>query len=151
MSRFSLLVDCSASTDKVSPTTSHLFVRRSVPTRDNEGPFIAKEIKRLKISLGLKWDDFAILCRYNSQSLALESALDAEEVPNLVLKGRSFFHRSEIMLGESSRTILLPQSRLTRLLVGWRSVLKFWRTCSSSTTKTLVLPLSESSTHHIGE
>lgn len=27
-------------------------------------------------------------------------------MPNLVLKGRSFFHRSEIMLGESSRTIL---------------------------------------------
>lgn len=58
-------------------------------------------MKRVKHAFGLDWNDFAILMRFNAQSRAFETALQKEGIPNLVLNGRKFFARVEVMLSTS--------------------------------------------------
>ncbi|CDZ96565.1 atp-dependent dna helicase pcra [Phaffia rhodozyma] len=65
---------------------------------DHESNFIAKEIKRLKVAYALRWDDFAVLLRYNAQSRGFEKAMQTEGIPNRILNGHKFFQRAEIML-----------------------------------------------------
>ncbi|OCF43356.1 DNA helicase II/ATP-dependent DNA helicase PcrA [Kwoniella heveanensis CBS 569] len=63
-----------------------------------EASFIATEIKRLIAYSGgvLKYDDFAILLRYNALSRVLESALQKDSIPNRIVGGHKFFERMEI-------------------------------------------------------
>ncbi|KAJ7638238.1 P-loop containing nucleoside triphosphate hydrolase protein [Roridomyces roridus] len=73
-------------------------VLRSFPTEHAEAEFIAVEIKRIVASMGgvLRWGDFAILLRFSALSRAIESALQKEAIPSIVLGGHKFFERLEI-------------------------------------------------------
>ncbi|KAJ7477279.1 P-loop containing nucleoside triphosphate hydrolase protein [Mycena galericulata] len=73
-------------------------VLRSFPSEQAEANFIAVEIKRVVASMGgvLRWGDFAILLRFSALSRAIESALQKEAIPSVVLGGHKFFERLEI-------------------------------------------------------
>ncbi|KAJ7713348.1 P-loop containing nucleoside triphosphate hydrolase protein, partial [Mycena maculata] len=73
-------------------------VLRSFPSEQAEANFIAVEIKRVVASMGgtLQWGDFAILLRFSALSRAIESALQKEAIPSVVLGGHKFFERLEI-------------------------------------------------------
>ncbi|KAF7301180.1 ATP-depentend DNA [Mycena indigotica] len=73
-------------------------VLRTLSTEHAEADFIAIEIKRLIASMGgiLRYGDFAILLRYSALSRAIESALQKEAIPNVLLGGHKFFERQEI-------------------------------------------------------
>ncbi|WVN90725.1 uncharacterized protein L203_105967 [Cryptococcus depauperatus CBS 7841] len=63
-----------------------------------EASFIATEIKRLIAYSGglIKYDDIAILLRYNALSRVIESALQKDSIPNRIVGGHKFFERMEI-------------------------------------------------------
>ncbi|KAJ7122967.1 P-loop containing nucleoside triphosphate hydrolase protein [Mycena epipterygia] len=73
-------------------------VLRSFPSEQAEANFIAIEIKRVVASMGglLRWGDFAILLRSSALSRSIESALQKEAIPSVVLGGHKFFDRREI-------------------------------------------------------
>ncbi|KAJ6583195.1 P-loop containing nucleoside triphosphate hydrolase protein [Mycena sp. CBHHK59/15] len=73
-------------------------VLRSFPSEHAEATFIAVEIKRLVAFMGgvLRWGDFVILLRFSALSRAIESALQKETIPSVVLGGHKFFERLEI-------------------------------------------------------
>ncbi|KAJ7050825.1 P-loop containing nucleoside triphosphate hydrolase protein [Mycena amicta] len=55
-------------------------------------------IKRLVATMGgvLRYGDFAILLRFGALSRAIESALQKEAIPSVILGGHKFFERQEI-------------------------------------------------------
>jgi DNA helicase-2/ATP-dependent DNA helicase PcrA len=65
-------------------------------TEQEEADFIAGLIKELRYEDKLRYDDFGVLARTNSQFPALEEAFLAENIPYRVSGGQSFFEREEI-------------------------------------------------------
>ncbi|AAW42599.2 ATP-dependent DNA helicase pcra, putative [Cryptococcus deneoformans JEC21] len=78
---------------KSAPVTLKVF---STPVI--EASFISTEIKRLIAYSGglLRYDDFAILLRYNALSRVIESSLQKDSIPNRIVGGHKFFERMEI-------------------------------------------------------
>jgi superfamily I DNA/RNA helicase len=61
-----------------------------------EAEAVAKEISLRRFTQKLKWGDFAVLYRTNTQARPLEEALRAKNVPYRVIGGTSFFERKEV-------------------------------------------------------
>lgn len=61
-----------------------------------EADVIAREIATRRLTQKLKWGDFAVLFRMNTQARALEEALRARNVPYKVVGATSFFERKEV-------------------------------------------------------
>lgn len=61
-----------------------------------EAQFITEEIHSRKTAEGLKWEDFAILFRMNSQSRVVEENFRRLRVPYRIIGGKSFFDRREV-------------------------------------------------------
>jgi DNA helicase-2/ATP-dependent DNA helicase PcrA len=68
----------------------------SPETEQEEADFIAGQIKKLRYEDKLRYDDFGVLLRTNSQFQAIEEAFLAENIPYRVSGGQSFFEREEI-------------------------------------------------------
>ncbi len=62
----------------------------------DEAEFVVNEVKNLKQSLGLQYDDMAILYRTNAQSRVLEEALLHSGTPYILYGGTRFYDRREI-------------------------------------------------------
>lgn len=62
---------------------------------EEEASFLAGEIKRLRRT-GINYKDMAILYRTNSQSRAIEKALNSYNIPYIVFGGFRFFDRQEV-------------------------------------------------------
>lgn len=62
---------------------------------EEEASFIAGEMKRLRRT-NIQYKDMAILYRTNSQSRALEKALNSHNIPYIVFGGFRFFDRQEV-------------------------------------------------------
>ena len=62
----------------------------------DEGLFIAEEIEHLKREEYLKYSDFAILYRMNTQSRSIEEMLVRESIPYRIVGGHKFYERKEI-------------------------------------------------------
>lgn len=73
---------------------SKITYYRADDERD-EAQFIASEINRIKDS-SIKYSDFAILYRNNSQSRTFEEALSRRDIPYRVLGGLRYYDRKEI-------------------------------------------------------
>jgi DNA helicase-2/ATP-dependent DNA helicase PcrA len=65
-------------------------------TEEEEADFIAGQIKELRYRDKLRYDDFGVLVRTNSQFPPLEEVFLAENIPYRVSGGQSFFEREEI-------------------------------------------------------
>jgi DNA helicase II / ATP-dependent DNA helicase PcrA len=65
-------------------------------TDNDEGKFIAEQIKEGNLVKQLQWQDFAILYRTNAQSRALEEALRKIGISYKIYGGLSFYQRKEI-------------------------------------------------------
>ncbi len=63
---------------------------------DAEATFVAGDLISQKQSLGLSWQDFAVLYRTNAQSRALEDALRRAGVPYRIVGGTRFYDRKEV-------------------------------------------------------
>ncbi len=61
-----------------------------------EAEFVAAEIERLKLNMGLDYRDFAILYRVNPQSRPFEEALRSFRIPYTLIGGTEFFDRKEV-------------------------------------------------------
>ena len=61
-----------------------------------EADVVAREIATRRLTQKLKWGDFAILFRMNTQARVLEEALRARNVPYKVVGATSFFERKEV-------------------------------------------------------
>ncbi|MDR0642470.1 MAG: exodeoxyribonuclease V subunit gamma [Treponema sp.] len=68
----------------------------SPQTEEDEADFIAGQIKELRYRDKLRYDDFGVLVRTNSQFPSLEEVFLAENIPYRVSGGQSFFEREEI-------------------------------------------------------
>jgi DNA helicase-2/ATP-dependent DNA helicase PcrA len=68
----------------------------SPQTEEEEADFIAGRIKELRYQDKLRYDDFGVLVRTNSQFPPLEESFLAENIPCRVSGGQSFFEREEI-------------------------------------------------------
>ena len=62
----------------------------------DEGNYIVEQIEHLRRQEGLKYSDFAVLYRMNTQSRAIEQILGREGIPYKVVGGLKFFERKEI-------------------------------------------------------
>lgn len=62
----------------------------------NEARYVAEQINSLKREEYLKFSDFAVLYRMNSQSRAIEEILRREEIPYKIIGGLKFYERKEI-------------------------------------------------------
>ncbi|GHV39426.1 DNA helicase [Spirochaetia bacterium] len=62
----------------------------------DEADFIAAQIKKIRLEERLRYDDFGVLLRTNSQTAGIEEAFLAENIPYRVSGGTSFFQRKEI-------------------------------------------------------
>ena len=62
----------------------------------SEANFLIENINRLKREEYLKYSDFAILYRMNSQSRAIEDKLRIENIPYKIIGGLKFYERKEI-------------------------------------------------------
>ncbi|HET9438802.1 MAG TPA: UvrD-helicase domain-containing protein [Longimicrobiales bacterium] len=61
-----------------------------------EADVVAREVATRRLTQKLKWGDFAVLFRMNTQARALEEALRARNVPYKVVGATSFFERKEV-------------------------------------------------------
>jgi DNA helicase II / ATP-dependent DNA helicase PcrA len=61
-----------------------------------EADVTAREIATRRLTQKLKWGDFAVLFRMNTQARVLEEALRARNVPYKVVGATSFFERKEV-------------------------------------------------------
>lgn len=61
-----------------------------------EAEYVSAEIERLKLNMGIEYDDFAILYRANSQARPFEEALRAYRIPYTLVGGTEFFDRKEV-------------------------------------------------------
>ncbi len=66
------------------------------PDDRQEAEFIAGEIQRRSVEMGLPYEAFAILFRMNAQSRLLEENLRALQIPYRLVGGKSFFDRREV-------------------------------------------------------
>ncbi len=62
---------------------------------NDEARWVTGEIRRLAAD-GLALSDFAVMYRINAQSRALETALNAEDLPYQVIGGTAFYDRREV-------------------------------------------------------
>ncbi|MCE2531539.1 MAG: UvrD-helicase domain-containing protein [Acidimicrobiia bacterium] len=62
---------------------------------DDEARWVVREIRRLAAD-GHALSDFAVMYRINAQSRALETALNAEDLPYVVIGGTAFYDRREV-------------------------------------------------------
>ena len=62
----------------------------------DEGNYIVEQIEHLRRQEGMKYFDFAVLYRMNTQSRAIEQILSREGIPYKVVGGLKFFERKEI-------------------------------------------------------
>lgn len=62
----------------------------------NEARYVAEQINSLKREEYLKFSDFAVLYRMNSQSRAIEEILRREDIPYKIIGGLKFYERKEI-------------------------------------------------------
>ena len=62
----------------------------------DEGNYIVEQIEHLRRQEDLKYSDFAVLYRMNTQSRAIEQILSREGIPYKVVGGLKFFERKEI-------------------------------------------------------
>ena len=62
----------------------------------DEGNYIVEQIEHLRRQEGMKYSDFAVLYRMNTQSRAIEQILSREGIPYKVVGGLKFFERKEI-------------------------------------------------------
>ena len=62
---------------------------------DDEARWVVREIRRLAAD-GHTLSDFAVMYRINAQSRALETALNAEDLPYVVIGGTAFYDRREV-------------------------------------------------------
>jgi DNA helicase-2/ATP-dependent DNA helicase PcrA len=67
-----------------------------LPDEGAEAEMVAREITLRRLTSKLKWGEFAVLYRTNTQSRALEEVLRARNVPYRVVGGTSFFDRKEV-------------------------------------------------------
>ncbi len=68
-------------------------------TADNEydeGRYIVEQIEHLRREEQLKYSDFAVLYRMNTQSRAIEEILRREAIPYKIIGGLKFYERKEI-------------------------------------------------------
>ncbi|HEX6064817.1 MAG TPA: UvrD-helicase domain-containing protein, partial [Longimicrobiales bacterium] len=61
-----------------------------------EAELVAREIATRRLTQKLKWGDFAVLFRMNTQARALEEAFRARNIPYKVVGATSFFERKEV-------------------------------------------------------
>ncbi len=61
-----------------------------------EATYIVEQIEHLKREEYLKYSDFAILYRMNTQSRVLETILQREDIPYKIIGGLKFYERKEI-------------------------------------------------------
>ena len=71
------------------------IIHKSVDEYD-EGRYIVEQINHLKTEEYLKYSDFTILYRMNSQSRAIEEILRREGIPYKIVGGLKFYERKEI-------------------------------------------------------
>ncbi len=64
--------------------------------QNDEGRFVASKITELIAKEGLKYGDFAVLYRMNTQSNSIEASLVKSGIPYRVLAGKRFYDRKEI-------------------------------------------------------
>lgn len=76
------------------PTKNPIFAYFAL-NNEEEAAFIGGEIKRIRRT-GIQYKDMAILYRTNSQSRALEKALNSYNIPYIVFGGFRFFDRLEV-------------------------------------------------------
>ncbi|MYI56623.1 MAG: AAA family ATPase [Acidimicrobiia bacterium] len=62
---------------------------------DDEARWVVREIQRLAAD-GHALSDFAVMYRINAQSQAFETALNAEDLPYVVIGGTAFYDRREV-------------------------------------------------------
>jgi len=74
----------------------HLVVVRECADGDEEGYFIANEIRRLITEQGLRPADFAVMYRTNAQSRAVEEACIQQGIRYRIVGGTRFYDRAEI-------------------------------------------------------
>lgn len=61
-----------------------------------EAEYVAAEIERLALNMGLDYRDFAILYRVNPQARPFEEALRSFRIPYTIISGTEFFDRKEV-------------------------------------------------------
>jgi DNA helicase II / ATP-dependent DNA helicase PcrA len=87
-------------TEKTLTTSREQGDRISViklPDHDEEARFIARTIKSVSKECSLKYSDFTVLYRVNTQSRILEDAFNSESIPYKLTTGIPFYKRKEIM------------------------------------------------------
>ncbi len=67
-----------------------------MPGEREEAAFVVEEIQRRQVAEGLRWEDFAVLYRMNTQSRLLEENLRRLRIPYRLVGGKSFFDRREV-------------------------------------------------------
>jgi DNA helicase II / ATP-dependent DNA helicase PcrA len=83
--------------DLVSPNEGGAMIEIYAPESEiEEGEFIARTIKEIKLKDKLRYDQFGVLIRTNALTRHLEEAFLAAQVPYRVTGGTSFFQRKEI-------------------------------------------------------
>ena len=84
----------------------------------DEGNYIVEQIEHLRRQEGMKYSDFAVLYRMNTQSRAIEQILGREGIPYKVVGGLKFFERKEIKdLISYLRLIQNPMDNLSLIRV----------------------------------
>ncbi len=68
----------------------------AMPDDRQEAQFIGDDIQNLQMTEGVKWEDFAVLFRMNSQIRLVEQVLRQLKIPYKVVGGKSFFDRREV-------------------------------------------------------
>lgn len=83
--------------DLKSPNEGGVAIEVYLPANEvEEGEFIARAIKEIKLRDRLRYDQFGVLIRTNALTRHLEEAFLAAQVPYRVTGGTSFFQRKEI-------------------------------------------------------
>lgn len=80
-------------TDRTDLEKVQVFIGRD---DREEADFIVREIKRVRAELSLKYSDFAVLFRVNSQSRVLEERFRAAGVRHVLRGGIGWFDRKEV-------------------------------------------------------
>lgn len=68
----------------------------SMPGEQEEAEFVVEDMMVTKERDNLKYDDFAILFRTNSQTRVFEEGMRKNKIPYRIIGGRSFFDRREV-------------------------------------------------------
>ncbi|MBN1519436.1 MAG: UvrD-helicase domain-containing protein [Spirochaetales bacterium] len=83
--------------DLKSPHEGGAAIEAYLPANEvEEGEFIARAIKEIKLRDGLRYDQFGVLIRTNALTRFLEEGFLAAQIPYRVTGGTSFFQRKEI-------------------------------------------------------